>query len=140
MKPLPGGSGATAKKAGVHGIHTHMTNTRITDPEVIESQFPLRIKEFSIKKGSGGKGKHRGGNGLLRRYEFLKNLQVSIISQRRTYPPYGLKGGMPGKTGKNMRILSSGKKLVLGGNATYRATAGEQLIIITPGGGGWGKP
>src|SRR5205807_249365 len=83
-------------------VHTHMTNTRLTDPEVLEARYPIRLHEFSIRRGSGGAGRHRGGDGVIRRLEFLRPLTLSILSQRRgPYPPYGLHGGAPGALGRN---------------------------------------
>ena len=97
-----GGSGATLAADGADAVHTHMTNTRLTDPEVLEQRYPVRLVEFSIRRGSGGAGRHRGGNGVRRRIEFLRRLDVSILSQRRgPYPPYGLAGGEPGALGRN---------------------------------------
>jgi 5-oxoprolinase (ATP-hydrolysing) len=97
-----GGSGATAESDGADAVHTHMTNTRLTDPEVLEARYPVRLHEFSIRRGSGGAGLHRGGDGVIRRLEFLKPLTLSILSQRRgPYPPYGLHGGAPGALGRN---------------------------------------
>ena len=96
---LCGGSGATADEPGADAVHTHMTNTRLTDPEILERRYPVRLLEFSIRRGSGGRGRHRGGDGVVRRIEFLRPLEVSILSQRRgPYPPYGMAGGEPGAT------------------------------------------
>ncbi len=103
-----GGSGATVDADGADAVHTHMTNTRLTDPEVLEARYPVRLHEFSIRRGSGGAGQHRGGNGIIRRLEFLKPLTLSILSQRRgPYPPYGLNGGAPGALGHNSIQRSS---------------------------------
>jgi 5-oxoprolinase (ATP-hydrolysing) len=136
-----GGSGATAIEAGADAVHTHMTNTRMTDPEVIERRYPVRVCEFSIRRGSGGAGRHRGGDGVVRRVEFLKPLEVSILSERRgLYPPYGLKGGRPGQCGHNSLIRAEGTRVVLAAKAQFAVSPGDQLVIQTPGGGGYGKP
>jgi 5-oxoprolinase (ATP-hydrolysing) len=135
-----GGAGATATADGADAVHTHMTNTRITDPEVIEQRHPVRVLEFSIRRGSGGKGKHRGGDGVVRRLEFLRDLEVSILSQRRgPYRPYGLKGGQPGAPGLNLLIRADGRRKQLPGHVRFQARAGDVLVIETPGGGGYGK-
>jgi 5-oxoprolinase (ATP-hydrolysing) len=134
-----GGSGATPAADGADAVHTHMTNTRLTDPEVIERRYPVRVEEFSIRRGSGGAGRHRGGDGVVRRLEFLKQLDVSILSQRRgDYPPYGVVGGQPGALGRNTLLRADGTREDLGGRAQFVARAGDVLSIETPGGGGWG--
>jgi 5-oxoprolinase (ATP-hydrolysing) len=134
-----GGSGATATEAGADAVHTHMTNTRITDPEVLEARYPVRLREFSIRRGSGGKGEHRGGDGVVRRVEFLKPLTLSILSQRRgPYSPYGMQGGEPGACGRNTLLKADGTELLLDGMTQIEVAAGDILTIETPGGGGWG--
>ena len=91
-----GGAGATSDSDGADAVHTHMTNTRLTDPEVLERRYPVRVRSFTIRRGSGGAGARRGGDGVVRRLEFLQPLEVSILSQRRgPYAPYGLAGGSP---------------------------------------------
>src|SRR5690606_5056582 len=103
-----GGSGATPQADGTDGVHTHMTNTRLTDAEVIERRYPVLVREFGLRRGSGGLGKHRGGDGIVRKIEFLKPLKVSMLSERRgPYPPFGLNGGSPGAFGRN-RLLRAG--------------------------------
>jgi 5-oxoprolinase (ATP-hydrolysing) len=135
-----GGAGATAEAEGASAIHTHMTNTRATDPEVLERRWPVRLREFSIRRGSGGAGRHGGGDGVVRRLEFLADLEVSILSQRRgPYLPYGLEGGDPGAPGRNILQRSDGSKEILGGIAYFRVHPGDCLTIETPGGGGFGK-
>jgi 5-oxoprolinase (ATP-hydrolysing) len=135
-----GGAGATPHHDGADAVHTHMTNTRISDPEVIEQRFPVRVLEFAIRRGSGGAGRHRGGDGVVRHLEFLADLDVSILSQRRAaYPPYGLDGGQPGAVGRNELIRSDGRRELLPGRARVTAHPGDQLLIETPGGGGFGQ-
>ena len=116
-----GGSGATADADGADAVHTHMTNTRLTDPEVLERRYPVRLREFSIRRGSGGRGKHRGGDGIVRRIEFLRPLTVSILSQRRgPYPPYGMHGGQPGALGRNVLHRADGRVEELPGRRNSR--------------------
>jgi 5-oxoprolinase (ATP-hydrolysing) len=133
-----GGAGATPDADGADAVHTHMTNTRLTDPEVLERRFPVRLLEFSIRRGSGGAGQHRGGDGVVRKIEFLKPLTVSIVSQRRgPYPPYGLDGGEPGAVGKNTLTRARGTIEQLGPSAQFSVQPGDVLAVETPGGGGW---
>jgi 5-oxoprolinase (ATP-hydrolysing) len=134
-----GGVGAAENYHGASAVHTHMTNTRITDPEILETRHPIRLLQFSIRPNSGGDGRWRGGDGVIRHFKFLKDLNVSILSQRRRLAPFGLAGGEAGKVGENIRILTDGTHTSLEGNASYFAEAGEELMICTPGGGGWGK-
>jgi 5-oxoprolinase (ATP-hydrolysing) len=135
-----GGNGATAAGPGADAVHTHMTNTRLTDPEVIEQRYPVRVREFSIRRGSGGKGLHKGGDGIVRRLEFLRPLDVSLVTQRRgPYAPFGLNGGEEGALGVNTLQKPEGTHLPLAGRVQFRAETGDVLIVQTPGGGGWGK-
>lgn len=136
-----GGSGATPTAAGADAVHTHMTNTRLTDPEVIERRYPVRIHEFSIRRGSGGAGRHRGGDGIVRKIEFLKPLRVSILSERRgPYSPFGLDGGSAGELGKNQLQRHEGTHISdLGGKVCMDVGSGDLLTIQTPGGGGYGS-
>lgn len=137
---IGGGSGATVFGPGADGVHTHMTNTRITDPEVLESRLPIRLIEFSIRRGSGGPGKHRGGDGLVREFEFLRPLTVSLITSRRTTAPYGASGGGEGAPGRN-RLLRVGQPATdLPSATTIEVQTGDRLRIETPGAGGWGTP
>jgi 5-oxoprolinase (ATP-hydrolysing) len=136
-----GGAGATPHADGADAVHTHMTNTRLTDPEVLERRYPVRVRTFSIRRGSGGAGRHQGGHGVIRRIEFLKPLEVSILSQRRgPYPPYGLQGGEPGALGCNSLHRANGSATELPALAQFQAQAGDVLSIETPGGGGCGPP
>ncbi len=135
-----GGSGASRNRAGADAVHTHMTNTRLTDPEVLERRYPVRLKEFSIRRNSGGYGVHRGGDGIVRRIEFLAPLEVSILSQRRgPYPPFGMDGGEPGALGQNVLFQASGEIVHLPNQVQFSAQVGDVLTIETPGGGGWGS-
>jgi 5-oxoprolinase (ATP-hydrolysing) len=135
-----GGSGATPHADGADAVHTHMTNTRLTDPEVIERRYPVRVVEFSIRRGTGGAGRRRGGDGVVRRLLFLRPLHVSLLHQRRgAYPPYGLAGGQCGAAGKNTLARADGSVHALGGQVQFQASPGDVLTIETPGGGGYGS-
>jgi 5-oxoprolinase (ATP-hydrolysing) len=136
-----GGSGATKDADGADAVHTHMTNTRLTDPEVIERRYPVRLHEFSIRRGSGGAGRKRGGDGIVRRIEFLKPLTVSLLTERRgDYAPFGLEGGDAGAVGQNwLRRANSANDEELPGKVQLDISAGDVLTIETPGGGGFGK-
>ena len=134
---IAGGAGAGSDWHGQSAVHTHMTNTRITDPEVLEQRYPVILREFSIRKGSGGKGKFNGGDGVIREIEFLVPLKVAILSERRVYAPYGMDGGGPGVKGKNLLIKKDGSETNLGGKNQFQAEPGDRLRILTPGGGAW---
>ena len=134
---IAGGAGAGSDWHGQSAVHTHMTNTRITDPEVLEQRYPVILREFSIRKGSGGKGKFNGGDGVIREIEFLVPLQVAILSERRVHAPYGMDGGGPGAKGKNLLIKIDGSEINLGGKNQFQAEPGDRLRILTPGGGAW---
>lgn len=136
---IGGGAGAGPDWHGQSGVHTHMTNTRITDPEILERRYPVMLREFSIRKNSGGSGKFNGGDGLVREVEFLEPLNAAILSERRVHQPYGLNGGESGKSGRNLFFRKDGTTLFLGGKNEIRAEAGETIRIETPGGGGYGK-
>ena len=168
---IAGGSGAGESWDGTNGVHTHMTNTRITDAEVFERRYPVILREFSLRSGSHGEGQHKGGDGVVRDIEFRIPVQVSILSERRVYHPYGLKGGEDAQCGQNLWVrkvprlggststtktnghgeenangtATAGKAgpqeyrhINLGGKNTAAMQAGERIIIMTPGGGGWG--
>jgi 5-oxoprolinase (ATP-hydrolysing) len=135
-----GGSGATPRAAGADAVQVHMTNTRITDPEILERRYPLRLWEFSIRRGSGGHGRCRGGDGAVREIEFCKSLSVAILSSRRgPHRPYGLGGGEPGALGRNLLASSAGDLTTLPGICTFTVQRGDRLRIETPGGGGVGE-
>lgn len=136
---IGGGAGAGKSWNGQSGVHTHMTNTRITDPEILERRYPVMLNEFSIRKDSGGHGSKRGGDGLIREFEFLELLNMAILSERRVYAPYGIEGGKPGSKGENIFFRNDGRKINLGGKNEIKASAGERFRILTPGGGGYGR-
>jgi 5-oxoprolinase (ATP-hydrolysing) len=118
-----------------------MTNTRITDPEILETRFPVRLLEFGIRVGSGGDGAHRGGDGIIRRYRFLKPVVVSLMTERRVRAPFGLEGGGPGSKGRNrVRRHAEARTESLPGRAEVALDVGDELWIETPGGGGFGSP
>jgi 5-oxoprolinase (ATP-hydrolysing) len=132
------GSGAGEGFDGAPVVQTHMTNSRLTDPEVLEWRFPVRLEEFSIKPGSGGAGRWRGGDGALRRLRFLEPMTVSTLSGHRRIPPYGMAGGQPGELGRNRVVKSDGTSIELGGCDLAEISPGDALVIETPGGGGFG--
>ncbi|MEE9464711.1 MAG: hydantoinase B/oxoprolinase family protein, partial [Candidatus Neomarinimicrobiota bacterium] len=137
---IAGGAGAMAGHRGASGVQVHMTNTRITDPEVLEERFPeLRLERFAIRRGSGGRGRYHGGDGVIREIRFLKPRKVSILSERRVYKPYGLAGGGSGNRGRNLLIRQDGSEEVLGGKVALVVEPGERIVIKTPGGGGYGR-
>jgi 5-oxoprolinase (ATP-hydrolysing) len=135
-----GGAGAGPDFDGASAVHTHMTNSRITDPEVLEWRFPVLLEEFSVRRGSGGAGRHRGGDGAVRRLRFLQPMTAAILSSHRVNPPFGLKGGEPGATGRNTIVRADGGREVLPGCAQAEVGPGDVLVIETPGGGGYGSP
>ena len=137
---IGGGAGAGDGFDGASGVHTHMTNTRITDPEVMEARYPVRLERFAFRKGSGGAGRWRGGDGLVRCYRFLAPLTLSLLTQRRDTRPYGLRGGEPGRAGRNRLRRAHGSEEDLPGLATLSVDADDLLIVETPGGGGFGRP
>ncbi len=135
---IGGGMGARPNKDGIDAIHTHMTNTLNTPIEAIEHAYPFRVTDYSIRKGSGGRGKFRGGCGIRREYELFCDAQVTILSERRVHSPYGLKGGEPGKRGVN-RLVRGKSKRTLNSKVNLHARSGDRILILTPGGGGHGK-
>ena len=135
---IGGGMGGRPTLNGLSGIHTHMTNTMNTPIEALEHTYPLRVEQYGLRYGSGGKGLHRGGDGIIRSYRFIKKARVSLLTERRKLAPYGLAGGQNGLTGKNLLIRAK-KKKKLGGKLVFEAEANDLLVIKTPGGGGWGR-
>ncbi|MBZ5630683.1 MAG: hydantoinase B/oxoprolinase family protein [Acidobacteriia bacterium] len=134
-----GGMGARPGLDGVSGIHTHMTNSLNTPVEALEYAYPFRVRRYGYRRGSGGQGKYRGGDGLVREIELLADSQVTILADRRKFPPYGLAGGEAGATGKATLVRRDGQIEELQGKCNREAKAGDVVRIETPGGGGWGK-
>ncbi len=135
-----GGSGAGPDFEGTDAVHTHMTNSRLTDPEVLEWRFPVLLESFAVRRGSGGAGRRRGGDGAVRRLRFLKPMTAAILSGRRTVAPHGLAGGAPGKVGVNRVERADGTVEHLGPTASAAMGVGDVFVIETPGGGGFGAP
>ncbi len=135
---IGGGHGASPAGDGLDGRQSHMTNTRNTPIEALELGLPLRVWQYALREGSGGAGKFRGGDGILREYEFLTDVTVTINSERRARPPYGLQGGQAGACGVNRVRYADGREELLPAKHTLRLGAGDRLQILTPGGGGWG--
>ena len=136
---IAGGSGAGPGFDGAAAVQTHMTNSRLTDPEVLETRFPVLLEEFSIRRGSGGAGAHRGGDGAVRRVRFLEPLTAAILSNHRRTAPFGAAGGEDGAVGVNRVERAGGAREALGSTAEVRMTPGDVFVIETPGGGGYGK-
>lgn len=134
------GSGAGDGFPGASVVQTHMTNSRLTDPEVLEWRLPVRLEEFSVRRGSGGAGRWRGGDGAVRHIRFLEAMTVSTLSQHRRIPPYGMAGGEPGARGTGRVEHADGTVLELGGSDSADVAPGDVLVIETPGGGGYGPP
>ncbi len=135
---IGGGMGAGSDSSGISGVHTHMTNSLNTPLEALENYLPLKIRRYGLRRGSGGKGLNDGGEGIIREYEFHVPAQVTIISERRTFSPYGIRGGESGKKGKNT-LISKGKKIRLKSKCNINVEPGDRLRVETPGGGGYGR-
>ncbi len=135
---IGGGMGAGPDSSGLSGVHTHMTNSLNTPLEALENYLPLKIKRYGLRRGSGGKGLNDGGEGIIREYEFHVPAQVTIISERRKFSPYGIQGGKSGKKGKNT-LISQGKKIFLKSKCNIKVQPGDLLRVETPGGGGYGR-
>ena len=136
---IAGGAGAGPDFDGASAVQTHMTNSRLTDPEVLETRFPVLLEEFAIRRGSGGAGAHNGGDGAVRRVRFLEPMEAGILSNRRRVPPFGLAGGADGACGINRLERSSGEVEVLDSTASVTVAPGDVMVIETPGGGGFGQ-
>ncbi|VEP15525.1 N-methylhydantoinase B/acetone carboxylase, alpha subunit [Hyella patelloides LEGE 07179] len=134
-----GGSGAGNNYHGTDAVQTHMTNSRLTDPEVLELRYPVLLESFSIRKNSGGKGLYNGGNGVIRKVRFLEEMTAGILSGNRVNSPFGLQGGTPGKAGKNYVMKEDGAVKQLDSTATETMLSGDIFVLETPGGGGFGK-
>jgi 5-oxoprolinase (ATP-hydrolysing) len=137
---LCGGSGAGPGFDGTDAVQTHMTNSRLTDPEVLEWRFPVLVDTFAIRRGSGGTGRYRGGNGVVRRIRFLEPMTASILSNRRRVAPFGLSGGSSAAPGRNAVIRADGTRIDLPARASVQMNPGDVFEIETPGGGGYGTP
>lgn len=135
---IGGGSGAGDGYAGASAVHTHMTNTAITDVEVLERRYPVRLRRFEVRRGSGGDGRFRGGDGLVREFEFLERITVSLLTQHRVEAPYGMDGGEAGACGRQVWVGREGER-ELPSVVTFEVEAGDRVVIETPGGGGWGR-
>jgi 5-oxoprolinase (ATP-hydrolysing) len=135
-----GGAGAGPGFDGASAVHTHMTNTRITDPELLEHRYPVRLERFAIRRGSGGAGRHRGGDGVTREMSFLAPCSLSVLTQHRAAGPYGLAGGAAGQTGSQRLVRTGGRIEPLAPIDGLEVAPGDRLILHTPGGGGWGAP
>ena len=135
-----GGAGAGPGFPGASGVHTHMTNSRLTDPEVLEWRYPIRVEHFGLRPGSGGTGRFRGGDGVVRKIRFLVPMQAAILSNRRRHAPFGLAGGQPGRPGRNTVIFADGRERILEFADQISLSAGDMIVIETPGGGGYGEP
>lgn len=134
-----GGSGATAFAAGADAVHTHMTNTRLTDPEILETRYPVILRKFAIREGSGGSGRLSGGDGMQRVIEFCTHLTVSLLTSRRNTRPFGMAGGDSGESGKNLLFRAAGGPATeLPSQCEVSVTSGDRLELLTPGGGAWG--
>ncbi len=137
---LCGGAGAGPGFDGASAVHTHMTNSRLTDAEVLEARHPVRIERFAVREGSGGAGRWRGGDGVVREITFLEAMDVNILSGHRGIPPPGLDGGAPGACGRNRVYRADGRVETLDGADRTALAPGDRLVIETPGGGGYGRP
>jgi 5-oxoprolinase (ATP-hydrolysing) len=135
-----GGTGAGPGFAGTSAVQTHMTNTRMTDPEILELRYPVRLEEFSIRRGSGGAGQWAGGDGSRRRIRFLRPMEAVIVASRRTVAPHGMAGGAPGAPGRQWVERADGTTTPLKGQDRAALEPGDVLALETPGGGGWGQP
>ncbi len=134
---IAGGMGASSKAAGLSATHTHMTNSWNTPIEAFEHQYPLRIESYRVRKNSGGVGKHRGGDGIVREFRFLTGAEVTLLSDRRKTGPWGLSGGADGKPGRNT-LVRKGREIAIPGKSRFEVVAGDLLRVETPGGGGYG--
>ncbi|HEX4497714.1 MAG TPA: hydantoinase B/oxoprolinase family protein, partial [Thermoanaerobaculia bacterium] len=134
-----GGAGAGPGFDGASAVHTHMTNTRITDPEILEHRYPVRLDRFALRQRSGGAGRWHGGDGAVREIVFLEPMLLSLLSQHRVERPYGMEGGEPGQTGRQRLVRATGEVEELASIDGRDVGPGDRLILETPGGGGWGR-
>jgi 5-oxoprolinase (ATP-hydrolysing) len=136
---IAGGAGAGPDYDGASGVQTHMTNSRLTDPEVLECRFPVLLRRFALRAGSGGRGRRRGGDGLVRMIEFRAPMTAAILSNHRRVPPFGADGGEPGAPGINRLLRADGGSRLLAATAEVAVEPGDVVSIETPGGGGFGQ-
>jgi N-methylhydantoinase B len=136
---VAGGAGAGPHGAGLSAVHTHMTNTMNTPIEALEAYYPLRVSRYAVRRGSGGRGRHRGGDGVVRELEFLTQAQVTLLAERREVRPYGLAGGEPGAAGRDW-VVRGKRTRRIAAKATFTVAPGDRLRMATPGGGGFGRP
>jgi 5-oxoprolinase (ATP-hydrolysing) len=136
---IAGGAGAGPDHDGASAVQTHMTNSRLTDPEILETRLPVRLDEFSIRRGSGGQGAHQGGDGVVRKITFLEPMRANILSNRRRVPPSGLAGGGDALPGRNWVERTNGSTEMLSATQSADLGPGDSFIIETPGGGGFGR-
>jgi len=136
---IAGGSGAGPDFDGADAVQTHMTNSRLTDPEILETRFPVLLEQFAVRRGSGGTGRHHGGDGVIRRVRFLEDMTAGMLANRRVIAPFGLEGGADGATGRNWIERAGGSREELGACASVAMRPGDTFVIETPGGGGYGR-
>jgi N-methylhydantoinase B len=136
---IAGGMGARPTKDGVSGVHTHMTNSLNTPAEALEHAYPLRLRQYSLRSESGGRGLHTGGDGIVREIEVLTEAQVTLLADRRSRGPYGLGGASDGAPGRTIIVRRSGEEEELAGKTSIRLREGDRVRIESPGGGGWGR-
>ena len=136
---LCGGAGATASSPGASAVHTHMTNSRLTDPEILERRFPVRLEAFAVRRGSGGAGAMAGGDGARRRIRFLERMEAALLSTRRIFAPQGIEGGESAQPGRSRLIEAGGAVRELAGCFSIEVQPGDAIEIETPGGGGFGS-
>jgi 5-oxoprolinase (ATP-hydrolysing) len=136
---IAGGSGAGPDHDGTDAVQTHMTNSRLTDPEILEARLPVRLERFAIRRGSGGAGLHRGGDGVIREITFLEPMRANILANRRRVAPSGLAGGEDALPGRNWVERANGSVEALEGTGFAQVEPGDRFVIETPGGGGFGR-
>ena len=135
-----GGAGATENRDGCSAVHTHMTNSRLTDPEVLEWRYPVVLETFHVRQGSGGAGRHRGGDGVVRRLRFEEAMEINVLAGHRRVAPYGADGARDGAVGHNRKITTAGEVVEFPASAQTTVEPGDRFEIETPGGGGYGRP
>src|SRR6185503_4589392 len=136
---IAGGSGAGPDFEGTSAVQTHMTNSRLTDPEILETRLPVRLDQFAIRRGSGGEGAHRGGDGVIRAITFLEPMRANILANRRRVAPHGINGGSDAEPGRNWVERVDGSVEMLSATASAEMQVGDRFVIETPGGGGFGR-